>query len=598
MLDSFSHRRPGAASGLIVDLGRRDQCELTFMSSVRAKYFLLRASLSPYSMQSSVRQTINHAPHHVTSNTHLVRWIQSKRQLFLAVCLPSTCNQSDVDFLISSRSFVNYTQPVKLSVEKVNEITSPVYERIKGIAKVLIVSIIILNAAGTILAEKSFLNVFNVKENVNFLFRPPTEQVSQFICLIKILVIIAAIFINIFYPLDQYHSLYLTKPLFEAIDSSSHFRWLFLLIHLSLPFVFIISAIISTLDWMSIIKDPQSQVSFVSFLLTRMALVLPSQTFVILLMIMLPDLNLTGSLSQMITTNVSANCFQNGLIDLSFTSNLQPLSKSCNRVNWFISSDFQMLALSSTFLLVPVCFKDTRINIYRCLLVILFIISFLASLPFIELIVNSIVIVKNQHQVFMRDPFSISDTFFNSLFSIPSYIAGLAIGYEISLGSKISRNYRSTAFIASLMLYLITLIIFSMLGSSSSRLLNSIIFLVGNFVHTCCFCCLVYSLWSSSDHWLISSFTCNPVVSSVARTSFIHFILHPVIIVVALVKVDTFFWSFGQMYLMLVPLVFIFTYLLSCIIHVALEQPFNRIVLEYSFVRSKRASSSVECTRL
>lgn len=599
MLDSFSQRKPGAASGLILDFGHYEQCNSIEISSVRGKYFLVRADPPLPLHDVKVTLTGYHSYDWLSELTYYVPLFEYGPFL-LGICLPSTCDEGDVQTILTSPSVCQSLDPIKLSLEKPYTTDDKNYQLIKSLGKVVLVCLVILNVTGTALSSRSFLSVFDVKSNVKALFRESTSKSAPFISLMKVAYTLTSTVLHIFVPINYYQSFHLVKPATENMYNNVYYRWSFLLMSMMLSFNFVIAAILSVITWMPIFKRTNGDVNFTSFVIVRALRTLPVQMFIIGLVILLPEFNLGGPLMEIASANMSGTCYENAWADLSFVSNLRPLHTLCNRVGWFMSADMQLYA-SSFAILYLLSKHDVTSggNHHRTLLMVLFVISYIAYAPISEKIMNAAVTVLYQPKEFLTNPAPIISLYFNSLLYLPAYIAGILIGFEINVGTKMQPQNLAKGFFGSICLHLVSIAaLYLTFGSANSTTnFHFIAFTLSNILYIATFCAFLFTLWSATNHWIMTAISNNLFITILSKISFAQFMIHPFIIVLTMLKLDIFYWSYGHLYFILLPFVLTFSSILGFVIHVCVEMPFAKI-LAYLVSKEKLRSNSVECTRL
>ena len=154
-------------------------------------------------------------------------------------------------------------------------------------------------------------------------------------------------------------------------------------------------------------------------------------------------------------------------------------------------------------------------------------------------------------------------------------------------------------FFGSIGLHLFSIIalFYTFSSAHSTTKFHFILFTLTNIVYISTFCTFLFTLWSANNHWLMTSISKNLFITTLSKISFAQFMIHPFIIVLAMLKLDIFYWSFGHMYFILLPFVLTFSSILGFIIHVCVEVPFAKI-LSHLVSKEKLRTNVVECTRL
>lgn len=600
MLDSFSSRKSGSSSGRMVDLGNWHLCQSTRLNGLPGKHSLIRPQIP---------KKINDAVYKLQEKRYndwsldQMRWIIffNYIDLPLGVCLPSTCSNSDIKKLLASQSLAKLTEPVTFQLLEPYSNSSTAYSFVRQLAKVTIFIVILINIICTvarkrIIPSSSRVNMvitsFDLKDNVTSLINVTKSNNSlKFISIVKLFYLISATAIHFVVPIMYYQIYYSVKPFMINIHENTSFRYIMALFSTTMSSNFTIAATLSTLTLIPIMKKVNS--SYVYFILLRALRTLPVQLFVILLIIILPDLNFPGTLMEIASYNMSGICFENAWSDIIFTSNFRTMDTMCNRVAWFMSSDMQLFTVSLPLLYYLAKSDDEKRKFNRYLLIILTLIGYISYIPIEDEIVSRFKHMILNPKVFTLEPNKFLQLYFITFNYIPAYLAGILTGYEIYNGFKIQEDKFKLVTLTIVGLNILTLLVPSIIIKFFMQykwLILALLALTNAFFLSGVI--LIFWLFNSlNETSIVKRIANNLYIQIINKLSFCFFLIHPFIIVITYTFFDIHFDTYLQVAFTALPFILTLSIFLASLVYLFVEIPFGKLLTNFISRRTIVAQS-------
>lgn len=579
ILDSFSTRKAGSTSGLIIDFGSWQVCQSVQFNGSPGKQSLILPKL-PLKMHA----TLSNLPAKRSPiwSKDQIRWITffNYAKMPLAICLPSTCSESDVTKILNSYSLTKESDPIAFELmQPYTNFTWP-YRLAKLGAKVTLLVIFALNIFGTLFKSKlndpTFL-AFDLQRNLKSLMRE-NNSCFKFISLIKVFYLISATVLHLIIPIMYFQTYFTAKPFGNNVEDNLYFRLSLAITMTTISLNFVIASTLVTLSLVPILK--KVQVTSSSIIVHRALRTLPVVFFTTLVVITLPDLNFNSPFAQLAFANASGTCFEHSWAEVTFVSNFRPLSSMCNRVAWFISADMQLFV---AFLPLLFYLKNnyTQRQFNRSLLIFIFVtsgyISYLVKADEINETFRNLIVEPKK---FLLNPESFVQLYFSSFNYVSSYAAGMLIGYEILNGFIVERE-KFAKILCTIFILLISCLIIPLIALNyfiHLRWLIVISMATVNLLFGSGLILLFLLLNSLQDDSTVKSISGHLSVQVASRLSFCFFLVHPFVIVFVYSFLEIHFTNYIQMFMVTLPWVLIIGGLVATAVHLFVELPIARIV--------------------
>lgn len=576
MFDSFSNPKPGIESNLVYDMGHYETCEKTLLDGHPAKFHLIKVKFTLPSTTEIVElydQSFVNASWPLSTAK---RFIPSKLlPLLFGVCIPSTCGISDLNSIVNSKYVSeNFTVKFEIHTPRYTEQNSR-YALAKSISKWAIFAIIFANVFSTVfnVGPHRLVGHFNIRRNWEVLARPPFNPSTQFMAEWKVFYCLFSTVSHLFIPISGEVYYQMGIPLYEAMETSPLTRLIMSIFPTIVGSNFIITASLSVFMWSLHKKD--RKINFVQFVLVRAFRSLPMILVMIFFTILLPDMGLPGPQMNLWATNVSGNCFENGLSELLFTSNFVSVPVMCSRTGWFVSADMQ-LYVASFLLVMFLCNNRIPYKKHKQILRYLIVASTVSTYVFCYYFVDETKdLLSTRSEYLMDDPWRIVGMYLNTYQYVLPYLVGLYLGYEMSKGTQWSRGKASFVGKASLVISPICLIApYSLDLPSYSKAMFALVYTIQKIIFPISTAAFFYSLWSYQDLKKTKVTIVGYFSAFMARLIFPWFLIHPMVISYLVIWLGFTYTSLMQIITVILPGEIVLTFILSIVFHLTVELPF------------------------
>ncbi|KAI1296928.1 hypothetical protein HDE_05223 [Halotydeus destructor] len=354
-IDSSGNLRPGFQSGKYSSFGDYDQCLASNHreGNFRGQYCLL-------TMNVPKKENSEHS-----SNVD-IKWsplFKFRSFLRFAICIPSTCSESDIKHLISSVPGLPLNLTLETGCDTIDNATSQM-SVVYYICAILLALVTSLSIAGTLSGSKS-LSEFCIKTNTRKLFVNRTYEKY------KNLAVIDGIRIG-FIIFAQFSHMailgYVVAPAFNG--DLSQFEWKsFWFVNefarnYGSPMVmqFMVSGLLAYNNLNSVLKQQEGKFSMIWSIYVHWIRTMPILATGVLFQLSLTQISGSGPLHREAIRKIKTNCYRNGLLEILGFGNFVPfliwqVAMSCNDLadqcpilqcvlpNWGVNTAFQLYAI-------------------------------------------------------------------------------------------------------------------------------------------------------------------------------------------------------------------------------------------------------------
>lgn len=356
LFDSYAKVSPGFLGDRLQDFGHYSQCIKSTFEGTASRYVLLAIhwpvpevkgktswttlAMSPgqFEQLASEKTRENYTRHWIGKFNRNIDSLTMYPQL-LAVCVPSTCGNSDVSGLLTQLQA--HIAPLNISVYSSETLAEDSFSEYNG-SKIQIVSrltlalVILLTLVSTVLCilnpqkwKESFLGHFDAKSHTARLFSFPHSSAvrrTEFISGYKGLYLISGISNHAYMPLTPaiafhyvpIHSLEVYDPFWNFFQKGMA----------TFNINVTVSAMLNSISWVEQLEKSKGKTTFALFLLLRILRTLPITICVLLVMYSFPILPTgTGPLVDKAQHFMLTNCLNNGWKELLFISNFQQIKE-------------------------------------------------------------------------------------------------------------------------------------------------------------------------------------------------------------------------------------------------------------------------------
>lgn len=589
MYDSFAKFKPGLLSNRFTDFGHYEQC----LKHTKSRYVILQVDIEPgyekiYFKKNSYRHFIFQKP-------------------IVAICVPSTCSESNVSSILKSHHVTSIIHPYKLQLvasELLGENSFDSHQTVRTISRLILLSIVTANIIATIFtklrpieaSKYSIITCFDLIKNTKAIFQPirPEHSRTTFFNGFRTMYLLFAISGHLLVPMSPalrpyYHPI-IQSFLSDDIEIKSMQLYSFMI-----SVNFVVSSALNVISWMPALEVRKGDISFISYLMIRVLRTYPVVITFLLLLGSFPWItSLGGPLTNYMQKTSIELMVKNGWKELLFISNFQHPNQMVIVVGWFISSDMQLYTFS--FIIIYYLYKKPKIGI--TLGIISMISGILLQLIYLikyDVSPTSFIINKQFHVV--ENLFQMTHT--NSINYVSSYAIGLLFGYliycKLTMSLKLQRIIYWTSIISLVITSILPIIIYDTEGNTNYSRISELIFgIIYKPLICIALCALLYvcSLKCITSSWIIKFSSCN-YITVISRLSFSMFLVHPIQILF-LISSDREAVNYSQSDIKIQSLYIIITcFFYGYLMHVFVEAPFYRLTRMLSESKSSKLSYKV-----
>ncbi|XP_015785670.1 nose resistant to fluoxetine protein 6 [Tetranychus urticae] len=457
-LDASGHGNGGFFNYYIVDLGNYDEClslsinEQTQSGPVTfdGQYCLAKLHTPPI-MDSDITQS--------NFNGTLIEFLKnSEEQLKLSlpqigVCLPSTCEPSQIASAINKHAHRN-----GLTVElgpfcDTKDVYQKPYSTIEKIAFAIIGIFIGLTILGTIV-DQGWLSHFSALRNIERLVKQTNNSdklTLNFINGGKVYYLILSIAGHIWYIMGT-----LIPPMYMGIYSynlshSAILRELSSNCLLFIEIIIFVGGVLTMYTCYQVLEKTRGRLSFIQYIVVRYLRTTPTVIASILLIFIWPRLG-SGPLFRELATKQTDNCIKHWWRNLLYINNYQHIFDMCSPATWYLSSDFQLYAIS--YLPIVLLHRRPKLGLLTCFMYILG--SGLYMMY--DATQRNLRPLIDMREVTITTINGISDLYFPFHLHVQSYIMGVLAGYAVAIKKEpFSKEIFTIGWIVSVTMGLSTL---------------------------------------------------------------------------------------------------------------------------------------------
>ncbi|XP_053204318.1 nose resistant to fluoxetine protein 6-like [Panonychus citri] len=456
-LDASGRGNGGLLNYYVIDLGNYDEClslsvhgDSKLDSSFTGQYCLAKLNLPTIVDDEVSSAKLNGTLIEFLSNS----FEQLKLSLpQIGICLPSTCQPKQL-----SETINKYTHQTGLTIElgpfcDTKETYQEPFSTIEKIAFTVIGILIGLTILGTIF-DQGWLKHFSAIRNLNRLVKETNDSdklALNFINGGKVYYLVLSIFGHIWYIMGT-----LIPPMYMGIFSynisnSAILRELSSNCLLFIEIIIFVGGVLTMYTCYQVLDKTRGRLSFIQYMVVRYLRTTPTLIASIFLIFIWPRLG-SGPFFRELAAKQTDNCAKHWWRNLLFINNYQHIFDMCLPATWYLSSDFQLYAVS--YLPIILLHRKPKLGLFTCFTYIVG----SALYMMYDATRRDLKPLIDMRSVTITTINGISDLYFPFHLHIQSYIMGVLSGYAVAIKKKPNiKNFFTIGWIVSVSMGLSTL---------------------------------------------------------------------------------------------------------------------------------------------